>query len=83
MVEKFVSKLAAQMGMNLPKVALIEDHPSGCSDVHLLNISLKGHTVGAMVFRVDIENIEKGIESDRIEFRIWASLSRLKMLINP
>jgi hypothetical protein len=81
MIEKYVSDIAIQMGMKLSKVSLVDGQPLGCLDVHLLNMSTKERIVSALIFKTDLENLENGISSDRLEVRMRAALSRLKVLL--
>ena len=83
MIEKYVSDIAIQMGMKLSKVSLVDGRPLGCLDVYLLNISTKERIVSALIFQADLENLEKGICSDRLEVRMRSALSRLKLLLEP
>jgi len=83
MIEKYVTDIASQMGMKLSKVSLVDGRPLGCLDVYLLNIATKERIVGALIFQADLENLEKGICSDRLEVRMRSALSRLKLLLEP
>ena len=83
MITKYVSDIAAQMGMKLSKVSLVDGRPLGCLDVYLLNMSAKERIVSALIFQADLENLEKGISSDRLEVRMRAALQRLKRLLEP
>ena len=81
MIDKYVSKLAIQMGMNLSKVSLVDGKPLGCRDVSLLNMSSRERLVSALIFKDDLENLEKGDCCDRLEGRIRSALSRLQMML--
>ena len=83
MITKYVSDIAAQMGMKLSKVSLVDGRPLGGLDVYLLNMSAKERIVSALIFQADLENLEKGISSDRLEVRMRAALQRLKRLLEP
>jgi len=80
MIKDFVSAIAAQMGMNRLEVSLVDGHHLGCVDFHLLNVSSKGHDVSALLFQSDLENLNSGVESERLKVQVSASLSRLQTL---
>jgi hypothetical protein len=81
MIEEFVLALATQMGMDPPKVSLVNGHHLGCIDVHLLNVSSKNHAASALVFQSDIDTLKSGIECDRLKVKVSASLSRLQEML--
>lgn len=83
MINKYVSGIAGQIGMKLSKVTLVDGRPLGCSDTYLLNMSAKERIVSAIIYRTDLENLEKGVGCKRLEIRIRSALSRLKLMLEP
>lgn len=83
MIEEYVSNIAYTMGLKLSQTSIVDGRPLGCLDGYLVNISLKGCNVNALVYRDDVVKLENGIHSDRLETRIRGSLSRLQRLIDP
>ena len=83
MLTEMVNDLAAQVGLQLSKVSLVEGDRLGCTDTCLLNMSAKGHIVSALIYQTDIDNLKQGINIDRLELRIRAALSRLHVLMQP
>lgn len=81
MIKSFVSDIARQMGVKLSSISLTDGQSLGCLDTCLLNISAKGKTVGAMIFRSDIKKLADGAGHDLLEVRIRTTLSRLKVLL--
>lgn len=81
MINKFVSALATQIGMKLPKVSLVDGLPLGCRDTFLLNISAKERLVSAIIYRTELENLENGLSCDRLELRVRSALSRLQLMM--
>jgi hypothetical protein len=79
MIEEFVLNIATPLGIDITSVSLVEGHLLGCKDAHLLNMTSKGHVVSALIFKTDIENLQRGVGCDRLEVMIRASLSRLQL----
>lgn len=81
MINKYISVLAAQIGMKLPKVSLVDGLPLGCRDTFLLNISAKERVVSAIIYRTELENLENGISCDRLEIKIRSALTQLQHML--
>jgi hypothetical protein len=81
MIEKYVSDIANQMGIKLSKVSLVEGKSAGCIDVYSLMISSSGCNVSTTIYQTDLEHLNKGVESDRLEARVQHTLSRLQLMI--
>lgn len=81
MIKKYVSGVAKQIGMNLSKVTLVDGRSLGCRDTFLLNITAKEQIVSAIIYRTDLEHLEKGFGSDRLEIRIRSALTRLQLML--
>lgn len=82
MLTEMVNDLAAQVGLQLSKVSLVEGERLGCTDTCLLNMSTKGHIVSALIYKTDIDSLKQGTNIDRLELRIRAALSRLHVLMH-
>jgi hypothetical protein len=83
MLTEFANDLAAQMGLQLSKISLVEGQRLGCTDTCLLNMSTKGHVVSALIYQADIDSLNRGASIDRLELRIRSALSRLHVLLLP
>lgn len=81
MIHDYANNLAAQMGIQLSKVSVIEGQSVGCLDVYLLHMSTKDHLVSALVHRTDFENLHCGNNSDRLELKLRVALSRLQVML--
>jgi hypothetical protein len=79
MINKYVSDLASQLGIKLSKISLTDGIHLGCGDVSLLNITSQDHLISALVSHSDLENLEKGISSDRLEVSMRKAFSLLQM----
>lgn len=83
MIEEYVAGVAAQMGMKMPKVWLVDGLLLGCRDAYLLNISTQGRIASAIIFKTDFVNLNKGKDCDQLELKIRLALSRLQRLLAP
>ena len=83
MIKEYVSDIASQMGIMLTKVSLVDGQPVGCSDACIISISVRGHSVDALVYVAEIVNLENGVSCDRLEQRVRSALSRLQILLEP
>lgn len=81
MIIQYVANIAAQNGMKLSKVTVVDGLPLGCRDTFLLNMSKKELIVSAIIYRSDLEMLESGVGCDRLEIRIRSALSRLQLLL--
>jgi hypothetical protein len=81
MIHDYVKNVAAQIGMSLSRVEIVNGQDVGCLDVSLVKITTKGHTVRTLVYQADIDNLKNGNECDLLKLKILAALSRLKMLL--
>jgi hypothetical protein len=80
MLKEYVFDIARQMGISSEEVSLVKSSTVGCVDTHLLKISFKNHTVSALVYRSELDNLLKGIKGDRLNLKVKAALERLKVL---
>ncbi len=83
MIQEYITDLANQVGVDLSNILLVSGDSLGCLDVHMLNISSKEHNVNTLIFQADMDNLKNGIHCDRLETRMRAALSRLKLLLEP
>jgi hypothetical protein len=81
MIQSFVFDIAAQMGVELSTVSLTDGRSFGCVDTYLLNMTASGKTIGAILYKADIEKFKSGAGRDFLEVRIRSTLSRLHQLI--
>jgi hypothetical protein len=78
MIEEYAANLAAQMGIELSRVTVVEGKLVGCRDSHLLQLVSGGRTESALIYQLDLENLQHGINKIRLETRLKAALSRLQ-----
>jgi hypothetical protein len=83
MIKEYIEDLAAQMGVHISKISVVEGESIGCSDVLLLHLSSGCQLVNALVYQSDLEDLKKGSSCDRLEVRIRIALSRLHLLTEP
>lgn len=83
MIRTFVTDIADQMGIKLSSISLTDGQSLGCLDTCLLDMTSNGKTVGAMIFKVDLERLKVGAGRDFLEVRIRSTLSRLKLMVEP
>jgi hypothetical protein len=83
MIEEYVTDLAKQMGISLSRVSTVEGSKVGCLDMHLLNMSSKGKTVSALIFKSELDELVNGKQDDRLELKVRSALGRLILSIEP
>jgi len=83
MINAFVNDVAMQMGINLSEISLVEGNKIACSDAHLLHMTSDGHTVSAIIYFPEVEDVLRGLPCDPLELRIMSAMSRLKLMIEP
>ena len=83
MIEKHAADLAAQMGINLTRVSFFDGKLSGSPDFHLLQMHSNGQTESAIIFQLELEDLQKGITSNILETRLRKALSRLQAQLDP
>jgi hypothetical protein len=83
MIKEYVTDIANQAGMPLSKISVIEGQAIGFLDVHLLHMTTKGHTVSALVYESELNNLYNGLPCERLDIKIRSALSRLKLLLEP
>lgn len=83
MIQEYVVDLAAQMGIKLSRVSMVEGRRVGCLDVHLLNLAADGQRVSTLVYQSELDGLQSGSGCERLELKIRSALSRLQMLLEP
>jgi len=83
MIHEYASDLAAQAGIKLSRVAVIEGRRVGCLDVHLLHLAADRKLVSALVYQSELDELQNGSHCERLELKIRAALSRLQILLEP
>lgn len=81
MIKAFVADLAAQMGVNLSGISIIDGCTVGCLDSYLLNLSSDSHLVNVLIYQSELDHLQSGSNSERLEAKIRTALSRLQMLL--
>jgi len=76
-IKEYATGIAAQMGMKLTKISVIEGQRIGCLDVHLLNLARGNQIVSALVYQTELDRLQNGFQCDRLETKIRSALSRL------
>lgn len=83
MINRYVSDIAAHMGIPVLQVNIVEGQAVGCYDVFLLHLATGARRVTALIYQVELDNLLSGATCDRLEVRIRIALSRLKSLTEP
>lgn len=81
MIKEYATDLAAQAGIRLSRVSMIEGRRVGCLDVHLLHLSADGQRVSALVYQSELDELQCRSCCERLELKIRAALLRLQMLL--
>ena len=58
---------------------MIEGHLVGCKETHLLNMKTNGRLASALVYQAELEEVEKGVFSSRLELKIYKALLNLEL----
>jgi hypothetical protein len=82
-IRKYFKELASEMGINLLQVSVIEGRKVGCLDVHLVNLVADGQRVSTLVYQSEFDELQNELSCLRLEIKIKAALSRLKILLEP
>ena len=78
MIEEYVSGIAAQMGIALPDISVINGRDTGCYRIYILNMGSEHKQVSALVHQSELNELEEGLSCERLEFKIRSVLARLK-----
>lgn len=83
MLQAYAADIAAQMGIMLTDITVVEGERVGCADVMLLHLGIKGFRSSSLVYQTDVVALQKGGECDRLETRIRSALQRLQLMVAP
>ena len=85
MIQQYATDLAKQMGIELSRVSFFNGQLLGCRDCHLLQLHSEGHMESAVVYQQDLEYLQQGTITKRLETRLRSVLSRLQaqLGLNP
>lgn len=84
MIREYTVNLAAQMGIKLSRVSIVEGRKVGCLDVHLLKLAADGQRVSTLVYQSELDGLHSGSSCcERLELKIRSALSRLQLLLAP
>jgi len=81
MIEKLAKDIARELGVGITSVSMFDGHQVGCLDVFLLQLYAQGYSVNALVHQHEVDLLEGGGTSDKLNFKIRAALTRLKSMI--
>jgi len=79
-VKEYVTALSSQMGVDLTRVVLIDGYDAGCTDAYILELISGGKLVGTLLYRSELNDLDKGKIKIRLEIRVRKALSRLLAL---
>jgi len=80
LIKDYTTGIAAQVGIPLTAINLVDGNKVGCLDIHLMNLSSQGHLVSVLVYQADIDHLQAGKSCDRLEMKIQTALSRLNSM---
>jgi hypothetical protein len=83
MIREYVTDMATQAGVRITTVSVVEGHLVGCLDTHLLHLTTDGQLVSTLIYQTEIDNLQKGLPTERLDLKIKAALSHLQMLLEP
>jgi hypothetical protein len=83
MIEEYIADTATHMGIKLSKQYIVEGRRVGCLGVHLLNLACDEQIVSTLVYQTELDNLQDGTYSDRLETKIRSALSQLKRMLEP
>lgn len=78
MIEEYAADLAAQLGIELSLISVVDGKLLGCRDSHLLKLVLDGRTESVLIYQMDLDDLQRGISNNRLETRLKVSLLRLQ-----
>lgn len=81
MIKEYTADLAAQMGIRLSRISVIEGKRVGCFDVHLLNLAADDQRVSTLVYQSELDKLHNGICNELLEVKIRGALSKLQILL--
>lgn len=81
MIRQYATDIAAQTGITLTRVSVVDGRNVGCLDVFLLHLGAQGQLVSILVYQSELDELEKSASCDRLELKIRSALSRLQALL--
>jgi len=81
LIREFTSDIAAQAGIRVTKIVVVEGKDVGCVDTHLMNLISKGYLVSVLVYKSDLDQLLAGQPCYRLEMKLRTALSRLKCML--
>jgi hypothetical protein len=81
MIEEYVADTATHMGIKLSQLSIVEGRRVGCLGVHLLNLACDDRIVSTLVYQTELDNLQYGTYSDRLQTKIRSALSQLKSML--
>jgi hypothetical protein len=81
MISAYAADLAAQVGIKLSRVSVVEGRRVGCLDVHLLHLAADGQLVSTLVYQSELDELQSDSCCERLELKIRTALSRLQILM--
>jgi len=83
MIREYVIDLAVHMGIQLPRESERDGRSVGCLDAYLLDQGSKDQLVSALLHQSELNDLQNGFDSNRLELKIRAALLRLQMVMEP
>jgi hypothetical protein len=83
MIQEYADDLAAQMGIKISRVSVVDGRLLGCRESNLLQLYSDGHMESALIYQQELVDLQSGVSHPRLESRIRAALSRLKIKLEP
>jgi hypothetical protein len=81
MIKGYISSLAAQLGIPLSEISVVDGRDVGCVDVYLLHLASNDHLVHVLIHQSEWDLLQNGVDCDRLELKIRSALSRLQQLL--
>lgn len=77
MIKEHVAGFAAEMGLKLTSISVVNGQMVGCLDANLLHISSNGQIVSALMYQHELDDLQVGLPCKRLELRIRAAMAQL------
>ena len=79
MVREYATDLAAQIGIRLSDVSVDESQWVGHDDVHILHLIADNHRVSVLIYKSELDELQKYSCCDPLKYKIRSALSRLRL----
>jgi len=83
MIVDYATDLAMQMDIKLSRVSIVEGNTLGYPESSLVHLYSNRQMVSAIIYQPELEDLQNRISSDRVDVKLRAALSRLKLLLEP